>query len=240
MMTKKRGVQVREKKDLSAKGLLKIVRGKFQEVPEWGKKKTGRIRNIDLVDELMAALAMFSLKYPTLLAFDRAKKDPIIKNNLKNLYGINNPPSDTYMRQELDKVDPALLRESFLMVFAAVQRGKLLENYRFLDGYLLAIDGTSFFKSDCVHCSDCCVKEHRDGRISYYHQVLGAVIAHPDHRQVIPLCPELISKQDGSDKNDCERRAAQRFFVLLKKEHPLLKLTVLFDALSANAPTIHD
>ena len=41
--------------------------------------------------------------------------------------------------------------------------------------------------------------------------MLGAAIIHPNRREVIPLMPEPIVKQDGSKKNDCERNAAKRF-----------------------------
>jgi hypothetical protein len=33
---------------------------------------------------------------------------------------------------------------------------------------------------------------HRDGTITYAHQLLGAAIIHPDVRAVIPLMPEPI------------------------------------------------
>jgi hypothetical protein len=69
---------------------------------------------------------------------------------------------------------------------------------------------------------------------------LGAVLAHPDCRQVIPLCPEPILKQDGTTKNDCERNAFDRFLADLKKEHPSLPLTICSDALSATAPHINE
>ena len=39
----------------------------------------------------------------------------------------------------------------------------------------------------------------------YHQQMLGAAIVHPERKEVIPLCPEMIIKQDGNDKNDCER-----------------------------------
>lgn len=58
--------------------------------------------------------------------------------------------------------------------------------------------------------------------------------------QVIPLCPEPITKRDGSTKNDCERNAFSRFLIDLKKEHPRLKLTIVADALSATAPHLND
>jgi len=39
--------------------------------------------------------------------------------------------------------------------------------------------------------------------VTYYHQLLGA--AHPDHKEVIPICPEPITRRDGATKNDCEK-----------------------------------
>ena len=75
------------------------------------------------------------------------------------------------------------MRKAFTTIFAMAQRDKVLEGYQYLNGhYLLLNDGTGVFESDTVHCKNCCVKAHKDGRISYYHQVLGAVIAHPDEK----------------------------------------------------------
>jgi hypothetical protein len=45
-------------------------------------------------------------------------------------------------------------------------------------------------------------KEHKNGTITYYHQIMGAVIVHPEKKQVIPLCPEPIQKDDGATKSD--------------------------------------
>jgi len=33
--------------------------------------------------------------------------------------------------------------------------------------------------------------------VTYYLQAVGAAIVHPDFKEVIPLCPEIIRKQDG-------------------------------------------
>lgn len=68
--------------------------------------------------------------------------------------------------------------------------------------------------------------------------MLGAAIIHPDFREVIPLMPEPIVKQDGATKNDCERNAAKRWVTKLRQDHPHLKLIVTEDSLSATAPHI--
>jgi hypothetical protein len=92
------------------------------------------------------------------------------------------------------------------------------------------------FCSSTISCPECCIKHTRSGEVSYYHQVLGAVIVHPEQKGVIPLAPEPITRQDGATKNDCERNAAKRLLSALRREHPHLKLIVVEDALAANGP----
>ncbi len=146
-------------------------------------------------------------------------------------------PSDTYLRERLDTVNPEVLRIAFKRVFALLQRGKGLEGFTYLDGhYLLSVDGTGYFSSNQVHCTNCCQKQHRDGKVTYYHQMLGAVLVHPDQREVIPFAPEPVLQQDGANKNDCERNASKRLLQSLRREHPHLKVIVVEDGLASNGP----
>src|SRR2546421_1377295 len=148
------------------------------------------------------------------------------------------------MRERLDPVSPEALRPVFQGVFRQLQRGKALEPMLFLNGaYLLALDGTGYFSSKTIHCTSCLHKVHRNGSITYYHHMLGAAIIHPDFREVMPLMPEPIVRQDGTAKNDGERHAAKRFLVKLRQDHPHLNFIVTEDSLSSNAPhieTLHD
>jgi len=41
--------------------------------------------------------------------------------------------------------------------------------------------------------------------------MLGASIVHPRIKEVIPVMPEPIIKQDGQTKNDCVRNADKQF-----------------------------
>lgn len=74
--------------------------------------------------------------------------------------------------------------------------------------------------------------------MTYYHQMLGVCIVHPDKSNVIPLCPEIIQNGDGSVKNDCERNAAKRFIENFRREHPHLKVIIMGDGIASNAPYI--
>jgi hypothetical protein len=225
---------VKTRSNLSADGLFKLVKSGFSAIADHRKSNA----SIPLGDALMSAFAMFSLKYPSLLLFDKEVEN----DNLKTLYGIGKIPSDTQMRTVLDEVDPGCVRALFVDVFRELQRGKALEPYVYMDGsYLLSIDGTGYFSSNEVHCASCLEKKHKKtGKVSYSHQMLGAVIVHPKLKEVIPFAPEPIVKQDGENKNDCERNACKRFFDTLRKEHPHLSLTIIEDALSSNAPHIHE
>ena len=223
------------RKGLSAPGLLRDVRACFEALddPVQG-------RGLCLAECLMSGLAVFGLKYPSLLQFDRdARTDELVRGNLKRLYGIERAPCDTALRERLDEVDPRQLRAVFKRIFTLLQRGKGLEGFTCLDGhYLLSVDGTGYFSSSSVHCAQCCEKHHRDGRTTYYHQMLGAVLVHPDKREVFALAPEPIMKGDGAKKNDCERNAAKRLLSDVRREHPHLKLVVVEDALASNGPHI--
>jgi hypothetical protein len=125
------------------------------------------------------------------------------------------------------------------MVFRHLQRGKALAEMVFVEGHsLLALDGTGYCSSQEIHGESCLDTHHRNGTVTYAHQLLGAAFIHPDKREVIPLLPEPIVKQDGSEKNDCERQAAKRFVTKCRRAHPHLKVIVTEDSLSANAPHI--
>jgi hypothetical protein len=216
---------------LSADALFGLVRNGFAHIPDYRLSET----DIPLADALMSAFAMFSLKAPSLLAFDKERAE----GNLHTIYGIERVPCDTHMREILDPVSPKVLRPLFKSIFRQLQRGKVLEAMMFLDGhYLLALDGTEYFSSKTIHCASCLHRVHRNGSITYVHQMLGAAIIHPDQRAVIPLMPEPIVNCDGTDKNDCERNAAKRFVAKLRQDHPHLKFIVTEDSLSSNAPHI--
>src|SRR5262245_14084363 len=196
-------VTPRVRKNLAAEALFHLVRSGFADIPD----PRGAGVDISLTDTLMSAFAMFSLKAPSLLALDKERAE----GNVPTIYGIQRVPCDTYMRERLDPLVPKWLRPVFKSVFRQLQSGTALEATVFLDCHgLLALDGTGYFSSKTVHCASCLHHVHRNGTITYTHQMLGAALIHPDVRAVIPLMPEPIGQDDGTDKNDCERNAAKR------------------------------
>lgn len=223
------------RKSLCADALIATVYRQFQKIPD--PRNLSKATSISFTDVLMSGLSIFGLKFPSLLQYDQHRD--VLYENLRTLYHVNRPPSDTYLRERLDKLHPSFLRKAFTKIFSELQRGKCLEEFEFLGGYyLLSLDGTGEFSSSKVSCEQCCKKQRKDGSTTYYHQMLGACIVHPEKSNVIPFCPEVIQNGDGLEKNDCERNAAKRFIEQYKREHPHLKVIVVADGIASNAPYI--
>lgn len=155
------------RKYLSAAGLLGVIHDSFQTI-EPTRQLASRSNPITLTDCLMSGLAVFGLKFSSLLKFDEHRDEERIKHNLRSLYRVKQTPSDTYMRERCDEVDPREVRKAYKKLFACLQRGKALEEFKYLDGhYLLPGDGTGFFSSNRVNCKNCCVKHHKKCRIKF-------------------------------------------------------------------------
>jgi hypothetical protein len=223
------------KKHLNADSLIDLVRKAFSTIED--NRDENKSHKLD--DMLMSAFAMFSLKCPSLLAFKN--KYSTGHGNLQSVYKIPEVPGDTRMREVIDEIEPPDIKAIFPKVFEHVQRGNQLLPFRFMGKYyLVSGDGTEYFSSKTICCNNCMKRNRRDGDIEYYHQFYGAAIVHPDMKQVIPLAAEPIVKQDGNNKNDCERNAAKRFMKNLKLAHPKLPIIIIEDSLSSNAPHIKE
>ncbi len=85
------------RQSLSIPGLLKNTRHLFEQIPDNQSRCS-----IPLADHLMSGLAIFGLKYPSLLQFDQERNEGLTRSNLKSLYGILKAPCDTYLRERLD------------------------------------------------------------------------------------------------------------------------------------------
>lgn len=224
------------RKHLSADALIGAVRESFEDVAE----PCNGDFEIPIADALMTGYAVLSLKSPSLLAFEKKRIEE--EHNLKSIYGIGQIPCDSQLRARLDPVEPDSLRPAYSEIFRRAQRGKLIEEMTYLDGcVLISGDGTTYYISENLASPACLKKTNsKTGAVSYSMQVYGAVIVHPDRKEVIPLPPEPIFNHDGDNKNDCERNACKRWLPKFRKEHPHLKAVMVEDGLSSNAPHIRD
>jgi hypothetical protein len=127
------------RKHLCADALFRLVRDGFDNIADHRCDDA----EISFTDVLMSAFAMFSLKSPSLLAFDKERTE----GNLQTIYGIERAPCDTHMREILDPALPESLRPLFKSVFgqhtrypkgfvANVQKGDVPARYQSLATYL--------------------------------------------------------------------------------------------------------
>jgi len=87
--------KIKLRRYLNADALFTAIRHEFEKIPEF---RTGNIE-ISIRDALMSAFAMFSFKDPSLLQFDERRKQDAECQNLKDIFGIDNIPSDSRMRE---------------------------------------------------------------------------------------------------------------------------------------------
>lgn len=223
----------RRKKQSRFAYLLSEIQAVFARVADRRRSNA----SISMVDVLSSAFAMFSLKSPSLLSFE--KRSQAEEGNLQRLYNIGKICSDTQMREVLDRVSAESLQIGFQRLYTVLQDCRIVEEYRYWKGKLIvSVDGVEHFSSKKVHCSHCLQKQHKDGQITYSHQMLSAVLVHPDKAEVFPLRCEPIINTDGYAKNDCERNAAKRLLEGLGQSYAQEKFLLVADALYANGPFI--
>jgi hypothetical protein len=112
-----------------------------------------------------------------------------------------------------------------------------LEDGRFDNEYLIAIDGTELhrFKNRTQpHCRQCLKQTHSNGSTDYFHNVLEAKLITRDGL-ALSIASEFI-ENDGQeyDKQDCELKAFYRLAPELKRQFPRLPICLLLDSLYAN------
>lgn len=187
-------------------------------------------------DAALGAFSMFFSQSASFLSFQRSMEQTQSRSNAQSLFGIETIPSDNQIRNLLDPVPPSAWSSLFSYGFEAFAQSGAFCDYRFFEDHLLIpLDGTDYFQSSKIHCQNCNVKNHSNGKVSYSHKVLTPVIAAPHLTSVIALEPEFVSPQDGAIKQDCEIHAAKRWV----EKHPSLalqKAIILGDDLFSREP----
>ena len=167
-----------------------------------------------MIDIGMAAFAVFFMQSPSFLAHQRRLEEGSGRgrSNCHTLFEMERIPCDNHIRAMLDPVDPKSFFPVFHTAFKALEEGGGLKDFRRLGGHvLIAFDGTEYFRSDAISCSNCSRRERKGGKAEYFHTLLSATLVAPGHNRVVPLPPEFVAPQDGSEKQDCESRAARRW-----------------------------
>lgn len=224
------------KKQLSFEALRQSMAERFRDIPD--SRQQGKCV-YSQHDVLMSAFACMFFQDPSLLHFQKRLEQKHQRNNLRNMFKVDNIGSDNQLRDVLDNIPSEALAPIFKDFHEKLRRHKHLEDYAILPNVLMCtIDGTQYHSSTSVHCEGCLTKEHKSGERTYSHSVLQGAIMHPNKKQVIPVMPEAIMNKDGTDKQDCELNAAKRFISNLSRAHPRQKFMLCGDGLMSNQPMI--
>lgn len=206
-----------------------------------------------LRDLLMLALSMFVFKYPSLYQFlhdinreaeghlspAAAAQRQRAWANIARLFGVAIQPQDVTLRRRLDEVKTIHLAVIFRLLGQWLQQQPLWSDFQTPQGnVLLALDGTGIFSSSKVHCQRCGVKHHREGKKTYYHQMVAVAAVHPRQSVALPLEAEAVSYVAGSRQQDGELAAAKRLLPRLREAYPQTPFCVLGDALYSTGPMV--
>ena len=175
--------------------LVEYLRSVVERFPD---ARTGGETVYTMADAALGAFAVFFTQSPSFLNFQRTLQVAKGCNNALSLFGLTQIPSDNQIRNLLDPVPPSALSPVFAAVVDALHAGGQLAAYRSInDDLLVAMDGTQYFSSANIHCSQCTVTKHKNGTVTYSHSVLTPVIVAPGNARVIPLEPEFITPRMG-------------------------------------------
>jgi hypothetical protein len=200
-----------------------------------------------LHDTVLSGFALMFFQHPSLLQFQRAMQQKRRRCNLATIFGVHDVPSDTQMREILDRVDPEVLRALLPQVWEKVRRAGWGNRFTTtLPGgqhqgtyYTVALDGSEYFHSTTIHCPHCLRQPAAKGQVHYSHLVVGATLVRAGSHQVLPLDAEEVRNPTAeSQPQDCELTAGKRLIARLRREHPQMALIVIGDDLYSHVPFV--
>lgn len=186
------------------------------------------------IEEIVfAAIAMFVFKCGSRNNFDNLAKSENFITNYRKTFGHKLPGMDA-VALVLKTLSPDELENLKSQLVNHLIEKRVFDKWRF-DGHLvIAIDGTGIVSYDHQHCEHCLKKESKNGKITWFHNVLEAKLV-TQNGFSISLCTEWIENPQGDyDKQDCERRAFERLAQKLKQTCPRLSICLCADGLYPN------
>lgn len=224
----------------SAPELLTQLRIISHSLPD---NRSGSNTRYTMEDIVSGAFSVFLTQSPSFLSFQRAMREQTGRDNGQSLFSIQSLPADDQIRNVLDTVSPQHIFPVFQTCFDRLVQNSDISFFKSELGYLLALDGTQYFSSDTIHCKNCLTKTDKKTKtVTYYHTAITPVIVKPGSEHVLSLVPEFIIPQDGTEKQDCENKAAKRWLRAHGKRLAAIEegtlTTILGDDLYSRQPVI--
>lgn len=214
--------------------LVREVRQTLAALPD---RRTGNNCHYSMVDVGLSAFSVFFMQSPSFLDFQRTMGRTKGRHNAASLFGVQQVPTDNHIRTILDAVQPECLYGIFESVVGRMDEAGILKEFRSLGNDLVvALDGTEYYRSERLHCPQCHVAHHSNGRISYHHSLITPAIVKAGRKDVIVLSPEFIRAEDGATKAENEIVAAKRWIARMGEYLSPLSVTVMGDDIYASQP----
>jgi len=196
-------------------------------IPDHRKRKTYEVAEI-----IMAGLHMFIFKRGSRNNADNGISGEF-ENNYIKLFGLRLPIMDS-VNVFLKNLRPEELEKLKREVVQRLIEKKVLNNYRYQNRYIVAIDGTGMFTFDYEPFPGCPHKTSKKGKTTWQAYVLEAKILGSNGFS-ISLATEWLRNSDNIDKKqDCELKAFTRLAAKIKKMYPRLPIIVAADSLFPN------
>jgi hypothetical protein len=232
---------MRPLKSLTFEAFRDLLVSVFRQIPD---PRDERRLTWEMPAVLMSAFAMFFFQHPSLLEYQRRMKKKSGRSNLERVFGIEDLPSDTQMREILDGAPIEPLLSVLSEVFERMRRvGWTTRFVTEVDGqkyYTVALDGSQYFSSTKIECPACLRRADKNGEIHYSHVVVGATLVRAASHAILPLDAEQVRNEDGQEKQDCEINAGKRLVQRIRQQHRQLSLCVMRDDLYAHEPFVQD
>lgn len=232
---------MRPLKSLTFEAYRDLLASVFRQIPD---PRDERRITWEMPAVLMSAFAMFFFQHPNLLEYQRRMKKKSGRSNLERVFGIEDLPSDTQMREILDgaPIEPLLgvLPEVFERMRRVGWTTKFVTEVEGQKYYTVALDGSQYFSSTKIECPACLRRADKNGEIHYSHVVVGATLVRAGSHAILPLDAEQVRNEDGQEKQDCEINAGKRLVERIRQQHRQLSLCVMGDDLYAHEPFVLD
>jgi hypothetical protein len=133
------------------------------------------------------------------------------RSNAETVLKVKRIPCGNHLTRPLDDIDPGDFGEEYNRGVETAAKYRAPEDHPVVgkEYHLIALDGVWFYQSREVHCPRLKMK---DGGTPYYYDMIAAALVKPGGETVLPLNPEFIRNEDGSEEQDCERKAASGGF----------------------------
>ena len=221
-------------------GLLQAHLDAFDKIGEGivDNRREGYDKQYDYADAIKGAYGVFFFQHPSMLEYQDRLKHQMQRSNAETILRVKKIPSANHITRLLDVMEPGGFSEAFDEGFNKAEKYGGLDRYLVLGNHhLITLDGVWFYESRNITCSHCLHYETRDGDTLYYHNVIAAVMVKPKEETVLPLNPEFIRNEDGSEKQDCERNAVKRWLENNAENYKRFNPILLGDDLYSDYPT---